>query len=141
MHEFAIDVNKPSASFNLIPPEIVESADNESANKKTLDELIQDKIKEQKCFFGIEISPASSGEDLDYKKFVVQPLFTSITWLFDHNLKHDSLSMAPAVQLAKSAEKCSSVLMHLTCYKLQASKLSELLDIGFKNILALKGGN
>lgn len=141
MHEFAIDVNEVNASFNLIAPKNVELPVNESEIKKSLDDLIQDKIKERKRFFGIEISPASSGEDLDYNKFVVQPLFTSITWLFDNNLKHDSLSMAPAVQLGKTAEKCSSVLMHLTCYKLQAPKLRELLDIGFKNVLALKGGS
>lgn len=140
MHEFAIDVNNPNSSFNIIPTKGAKVTQGENATIKSLDELIQDKITEQKRFFGIEISPASSGEDLDYNKFAAQPLFTSITWLFDHNLKQNSLLSAPAIQLGKTVEKSTPVLMHLTCYKLQATKLREFLDIGFKNIMALKGG-
>lgn len=140
MHEFAIDLNKPSASFTLIPPRLENNNLEIETSGKTLDELIRNKIKDQKRFFGIEISPATTGEALDYNKFAVQPLFTSVTWLFDHNLKFDSFSMAPAVQLGKLAEKCSPVLMHLTCYKLDQEKLRKFLDIGFKNVLALKGG-
>lgn len=138
MHEFAIDLDKPSASFNVIPASGVEnSAENAG---KSLNEIIKNKIKERKRFFGIEISPAANGDDLDYNKFTTLPLFTAITWLFDHNLKYVSLSMAPAVQLGKSVQKCSPVLMHLTCYKLKPAILRELLDTGFNNILALKGG-
>lgn len=140
MHEFAIDVNNQSSSFNVIRPKDGQTASNEIVVKKSLDELIQDKIRARKRFYGIEISPASSGAELDYNKFAVQPLFTSITWLFDNNLKQNSLLSAPAVQLGKTVEHCSPVLMHLTCYKLQETKLREFLDIGFKNILALKGG-
>lgn len=140
MHEFAIDFNKPSASFTIIPPRAENNFEAETSGK-SLDELIRNKIKDRKRFFGIEISPASSGEDLDYNKFALQPLFTSVTWLFDNNLKFDSLSMAPAIRLGKTVEKCSPVLMHLTCYKLQREKLREFLDIGFKNVLAVKGGN
>lgn len=139
MHEFAIDLNKPSASFTLIPPR-VENYSSTETSSKSLNELIRNKIRNQKRFFGIEISPATSGEELDYNKFATQPLFTAVTWLFDNNLNFDSFSKAPAVQLGKTAEKCSSVLMHLTCYKLQREKLREFLDTGFKNILALKGG-
>ncbi|XP_031635702.1 methylenetetrahydrofolate reductase [Contarinia nasturtii] len=133
MHEFAIDVDKPSSSFNIISPGVENNSD------KSLNDLIQHKIKERKRFFGIEISPASNGDDLDYNKFTSSPLFTAVTWLFDHNLKYDSLSSAPAVHLGKSVQKCSPVLMHLTCYKLQPAILRELIDIGFKNIMALKG--
>lgn len=139
MHEFAIDTDHLSASFKLIPSTNVTATASENAGK-SLNQLIQSRIKEKKRFYGIEISPATSGDDLDYNKFPTQPLFTSITWLFDNNLKTDSMSMAPAIQLGKSAEKCSPVLMHLTCYKLQAENLREFLDLGFKNILALKGG-
>lgn len=139
MHEFAIETNHPSAHFKLIPPTNAENTASENAGKN-ISQLIANRVKDKKRFFGIEISPASSGADLDYNQFTTQPLFTSITWLFDNNLKGDSMSMAPAVQLGKSAEKCSPVLMHLTCYKLQEENLREFLDLGFKNILALKGG-
>lgn len=139
MHEFAIDSNKPSASFTVIPPSEENNCESKTSDK-SLDELIRKKIDDRKRFFGIEISPASSGEALDYNKFAVQPLFTSVTWLFDYNLKFDSFSEAPAVRLGKQVEKCSPVLMHLTCYKLDREKLREFLDVGFKNILAVKGG-
>lgn len=139
MHEFAIDLSKPSSSFILIAPSNTDYVPNENG-QRSLDELIQSKIKADKRFFGIEISPAAKGEDLDYNKFAVQPLFTSITWLFDDNLKYASMSMAPAIQLGKVVEKCSPVLMHLTCYKFNEAMLREFLDIGFNNILTLKGG-
>lgn len=139
MHEFAIDTNTASASFKLIPPANTESTSSGNANK-SIDQLIQSRISEKRRFFGIELSPASNGDDLNYNHFTTQPLFTSITWLFDTNLKSDSLSTAPAIQLGKSAENCSPVLMHLTCYKLKEEKLREFLDLGFKNIFALKGG-
>lgn len=139
MHEFAIDLSEPSSSFNLIAPSNADDVVNENG-QMSLDEVIQSKIKAGKRFYGIEISPAANGEDLDYNKFSIQPLFTSITWLFDDNLKSDSMSMAPAIQLGKVVEKCSPVLMHLTCYKLNEATLGEFLDIGFNNILALKGG-
>lgn len=138
MHEFA-ETNHRSAHFKLIPPTNAENTASENA-VKNISQLIENRIKDKKRFFGIEISPASSGADLDYNQFTTQPLFTSITWLFDENLKGDSMSMAPAVLVGKSAEKCSPVLMHLTCYKLQEENLREFLDLGFKNILALKGG-
>lgn len=135
MHEFAIDAGNSCASFSVIPPEIrVEEVGN------SLSELIQNKIKAKQRFYGIEISPAANGQDLDYNKLMPQPLFTSITWLFDDNLKYDSLSTAPAVLLGKAVSKCCPVLMHLTCYKLEEVKLREFLDLEFHNILALKGG-
>lgn len=137
MHEFAIDLNNPNASFNIIP-----SSRNGSHNtSKSVNDLIASKIKANKRFFGIEISPAAKGNDLDYNKFTsAQPLFTSVTWLGDDNLKFDSLSKAPAIQLGKAVEKCNPLLLHLTCYKLTQTQLNEFLDLGFKNILALKGG-
>lgn len=136
MHKFAIDVRNSSSSFKVIAPECTEN-ENVGSN---LNDLIQNKIKAKKRFYSIEISPAASGEDLDYRKFIVPPLFTSVTWLFDDNLKHESLTMAPAVQLGKAVNKCCPVLMHLTCYKLEQVKLREFCDLGFRNIFALKGG-
>lgn len=141
MHEFAIDSSNPSSSFQVIAPVAATEPNDETKHILNLNELIQNKIKANRRFFGIEISPAANGEDLDYRKFGdVQPLFTSITWLFDDNLKSDSLSTAPAVQLGKTIEKFAPILMHLTCYKLNPDKLREFLDLGFQNILALKGG-
>lgn len=139
MHELAIDVENPSSSFKVIPPETREGIKSGNVGN-SLNELIENKIKAKQRFYGIEISPAAKGEDLDYRKFPAQPLFTSITWLFDDNLKHESLSLAPAVQLGKVIDKCCPVLMHLTCYKLEQAKLRDLVNLGFRNVLALKGG-
>lgn len=137
MHEFAIDINNPKASFKVIPS----PAGNSENTSKSLNDLIESKIKANKRFFGIEVSPAAKGNDLDYGKFgTAQPLFTSVTWLGDDNLKFDSLSKAPAIQLGKTVEKCNPLLMHLTCHKLTPILLHEFLDLGFRNVLALKGG-
>lgn len=137
MHEFAIDINNPTASFKVIPPS-TESSENTS---RSLNDLIESKIKANKRFYGIEISPAAKGNDLNYGKFTIaQPLFTSVTWLGDDNLKFDILSEAPAIQLGKAVAKCNPLLMHLTCYKLTQTRLNGFLGLGFRNILALKGG-
>lgn len=144
MHEFASSADNennhnPMDSFKLIAArgDILDDIQNGNQN---LANSIEKRINEQKRFFGIEISPANSG-DLDYNQFPVQPLFTSIAWLFDTNVNYHPLSTAPAIRLGKSAQHCSPVLMHLTCYKLTDAKLREFLDLEFKNILALKGGN
>lgn len=137
MHQLAIGVDNQHKLFKILPPKIQENANHFG---KGLDELIQNKIKANERFYGIEISPAANGQDLDYSKFTPQPLFTSITWLLDNNLKCDSLSSAPSVQLGIAVRNCCPVLMHLTCFKLDEVKLREFLSFGFQNILALKGG-
>lgn len=139
MHEFAIDTSSiSSTSFKVIGAENISTDTDPSTN---LYELMQSKIEQRKHFFGIEISPTTNFAELDYSRFgESQPLFTSITWLMDHNLKYDSLSIAPAVRLAHAVEKCNPVLMHVTCYQMNESKLQQLLDNKFTNFLALRGG-
>lgn len=137
MHESAIDIDNPKASFKVVPSPVGSS----EITTKSLNELIKSKVEANKRFFGIEISPAVKGHELDYGQFTIaQPLFTSVTWLGEDNLKWDSLSKAPAIQLGKSVAKCNPLLLHLTCYKLTQTKLKELFDLGFRNVLALKGG-
>lgn len=136
MHEFAIDSTELSVPFKIIP-----AKSNERDSTKNLNELIQCKIREKKQFFSIEISPTANGENLDYNRFGSnQPLFTSITWQFDRNVRYKCMSETPALQLAKSIDKCNPVLMHLTCYKLNEAKLKDTLDNNIVNVLALKGG-
>lgn len=136
MHECAIDISNPNTSFKVILP-----PNNSKHTSKNLNDLIESHVKANKYFFGIEISPAASGNDLNFGTFTTaQPLFTSVTWLSDDNLKFYSLSDAPVIRLGKTVEKFNPVLMHLTCYKLTQTQLNEFLDLGFQNVLALKGG-
>lgn len=138
MHESTIDTTKELSLFKIIPFTSVSA--NNLTKTKNLNELIQSKIGQRQRFFGIEISPASHGPELDYNRFgKSQPLFTSITWILDHNTKNESLSMAPAVKLAHSLEKWQPVLSHITCYKMNENRLIELLDNNLTNFLALKG--
>lgn len=135
MHELAAYSPEPGTTFKVIPNKTPHSGE------KYINRLIQDRIKNKKRFFGIEISPSPKGKDLDFNRFGEnQPLFTSITWLFDHNVNFDPLSLSPAIKLAKIVDECNPVLMHLTCYNLSESKLNEILENNVTNILALRGG-
>lgn len=133
MHELAIDDGQHSGKLNVI------DADH-SPDTSNLDEIIRKKIKEQKPFYAIEVSPVPSSEELNFKKYSPAPVFTSITWLFDNNLKTDLAADAPAIQLAELVKKSTPVLLHLTCYKLTESKLIDILNTGVDNVLALRGG-
>lgn len=135
MHEFAVYSTQPETHFCVIP--------NKSAciEQRNLNELIQERIKSEKRFFGIEISPSPTGRDLDYNRFGdLQPLFTSITWLFDHNINYEPISKSPAMTLTRSVQECNPALLHLTCYKLSDTKLQEIIGNGVENMFALRGG-
>lgn len=135
MHELAAYSTEPGSTFKVIPNGTPYNG------TKNINQLIQDRIGGEKKFFGIEISPSPKGKDLDYSCFGDnQPLFTSITWLFDHNINFEPISMSPALKLAKSVQECNPVLLHLTCYKFTESKLDEVFNNDIENILALRGG-
>lgn len=135
MHEFAVYSTEPEAHFCVIP--------NKSAciDQRNLNELIQERIKSGKRFYGIEISPSPKGKFLNYNDFGdLQPLFTSITWLFDHNINCEPISNSPAMTLARSVQESNPALLHLTCYKLSDSKLEEIIENGVTSLFALRGG-
>lgn len=135
MHEFAVYSTEPETHFRVIPKK---SSCNEQRN---LNELIQERIKSGKRFYGIEISPSPKGHHLDYNCFGdLQPLFTSITWLFDHNINCEPISKSPAMTLTRSVQECNPALLHLTCFKLSDSKLQEIIGIDVTNLFALRGG-
>lgn len=135
MHEFAVYSTEPETHFRVVPNK------NSCIEQRNLNELIQERIKSGKRFYGIEISPSPKGRDLDYNCFGdLQPMFTSITWLFDHNINCEPISKSPAVTLTRSVQKCNPVLLHLTCYKLSNPKLQEIIGNGITNLFALRGG-
>lgn len=135
MHEVAIDTGTRFGKFNVV--DAVRAVDATI----DLDRVIRDKIANKKRFFGIEVSPVPSAEELDFNKFDARPLFTSITWLLDHNLQHAMLGDAPALKLAAVIRRSSSVLSHLTCYKMTENQLREILEQHHvENVLALRGG-
>lgn len=135
MHEFAVYETEPGFTFKIIPNRTVYNG------TQNINQLIQNRIQSNKRFFGMEISPSPKGKDLDFNNFGEnQPLFTSITWLFDHNINYDPMSLSPALQLAKSVKKSNPILMHLTCYKLTEQKLNQILADDVTNFLALRGG-
>lgn len=136
MHELAVYSTEPETHFRII------SNKNACVGQRNLNELIQERIQSGKRFFGIEISPSPKGRDLDYNCFGdLQPLFTSITWLFDHNVNYESISKSPAMTLTRSVRECNPALLHLTCYKLSDSKLQQIIENGVTNFLALRGGS
>lgn len=133
MHELAIDDGQHAGKINVIDSD-------HSPVSTNLDEIIRKKLNEKKLFYALEVSPVPSSEHLNFKKFIPEPAFTSVTWLFDNNLKAANVADAPAIQLAKLVKKSNPVLLHLTCYKLTESKLNDIIANGVDNILALRGG-
>lgn len=137
MHEVAIDIGNRFGSIKVV--DAVRIAPKIAAFD--LDEVIRDKIANKKRFYGIEVSPVPSTEELNFNGFDVPPVFTSITWLFDHNLRQATLDEAPAFKLATVVRKSSPVMSHLTCYQMTENQLSEiLLAHNVENVLALRGG-
>lgn len=59
----------------------------------------------------------------------------------DTNLQCDRMSDAPAIQLSHAMGNEIPVLSHVTCFKLDESRLNDILDNGIHNVFALKGGN
>lgn len=137
MHEVAIDTGNRFGKFNVV--DAVHGAPTNNAID--LDQVIRDKIANKKRFYGIEVSPVPSTEELNFNEFDVAPVFTSITWLLDHNLRQATLGDAPALKLAAVVRKSNPVLSHLTCYRMTENQLREiLLEHQVDNVLALRGG-
>lgn len=139
MHYFDIDSEESCTTFEISPP--IESHRREPNCSKSLLELLKERKDSGKHFFSIEVSPSGHSDHLDFNRFGKnQPLFTSITWLRDSNVKHDCISDAPAIHLAKVLSNCSPILLHVTCYKLTESQLNSILENDIQNVFALKGG-
>lgn len=136
MHELAIETGNHTGKINVVDAESNLNGDDII----DLDQVIQEKIAQKKRFYAIEVSPVPSAEDLNYRQFNVQPVFTSITWLLDHNIRIEPIGDAPALKLAQVIRKSNPVLSHLTCFKMTANKLEEILNHNVKNVLALRGG-
>lgn len=106
-----------------------------------LNEAILDRIANKQRFYGIEVSPVPSAQELDFNKMTTRPLFTSITWLLDRNLRQTTLGHAPALKLAAVISKSTPVMSHLTCYHMTENQLNEiLLQHNVNAVLALRGG-
>lgn len=137
MHEVAIDIGYRLGKINVV--DAIESIRTDAV--VNLDHVIRDKIANKKRFYAIEVSPVPSTEELNFNDFDVLPVFTSITWLLDHNLRQPTLDDAPALKLANFVRKSSPVLSHLTCYQMTENHLRGiLLEHNVENVLALRGG-
>lgn len=137
MHEVAIDIGNRFGTINVIDAVRI-SPTNAAVD---LEKVIRDKIANKKRFYGIEVSPVPSTEELNFNEFDVPPVFTSVTWLLDHNLRQTTLGEAPALKLATVVRNSCPVLSHLTCYQMTENQLREiLLENHVENVLALRGG-
>lgn len=137
MHSLAYENDPKGSKLKVIDVEPKPKISCELINIK---DLIALKIENKQRFYSIEVSPLVSVEELNYNKFSVLPLFTSVTWLSDHNLKQPNVSDSDAIKLVKLAQHSTPVLLHLSCYKLTYGKLDEILRNNVKNVLALRGG-
>lgn len=136
MHELAIDTSNHTGQITIVDANRHLLAD---ANAN-LDQVMRERIAQKKRFFSIEVSPMASVEPLNFDAFRVPPMFTSITWLKDTNLRQKSLEDAPAIQLEALIRPSNPAMLHLTCYKLNEKSLKQVLSFGVENFLVLKGG-
>lgn len=112
---------------------------NQSQNIK---QLIAQKITDKKRFFSIEVMPIAmdSGTQLNYTDLLEQPLFTSIPWLHDTNLRAENAGDAPSLQMATKLKPVTPVLSHITCTQLTEERLAAIVASDVRNIFALRGG-
>lgn len=145
--------NHSNNSINLLTVlHASSSSDHPDSNPVRIIDLILGRIRANRPFFGIEVSPTvstNSDATLDYGTFAAdQPLFTSITWLGQQFAGADAIA-TPAVRLARSMRSAAAdvdvdrrarpLLVHLTCERMTTE--AALLAIGgCVNVLALRGG-
>ena len=111
------------------------------ANDANIANLILDYKQRKKRFYSIEVSPF--GSCLNFHRFSLPPLFTSIVWLPIPNGSSSNaefVKQLPAICVAKSI-KTTPILLHLSCYEMTEDLLKDILKMDFKNILAIRGGN
>lgn len=91
--------------------------------------LLIDRNEIKKHFFSIEVTPKPNRLDIDYSQFPIEPLFTSITWIGDDNLKYDRVTDSPALKMIDNlTKKKQPCLSHVCCYKLTEKQLDDMLD-------------
>ncbi|XP_055914486.1 5,10-methylenetetrahydrofolate reductase [Eupeodes corollae] len=103
-----------------------------------LGNLIQSKIENQEYFYGIELS-ARSNSTLDYRKFAVLPLFTSLVWFGPEYSDIQPIDDVDAVRFGSSLMHNTVVMPHFTCYRATPERLRNFLALNFTNVLALRG--
>ncbi|XP_055842597.1 5,10-methylenetetrahydrofolate reductase [Episyrphus balteatus] len=102
-----------------------------------LGNLIQSKIENREYFYGIELS-ARSNSTLDYRKFAVLPLFTSLVWFGEYS-GIQPIDDVDAVRFGSSLIHNTVVMPHFTCYRATPQRLKNFLSLNFTNVLALRG--
>lgn len=102
--------------------------------------VMNQKILERKHFYSIEVMPVVSAEDLNYNDFIIQPMFTAITWLSNSNITSTVAADVPAIKFASMIKNSNAVLSHITCYKLTQEKLTDILSNDVQNVFAIRGG-
>lgn len=102
-----------------------------------LGDLIQSKIANQEYFYGIELS-ARSNNTLNYSKFAVLPLFTSLVWFGEYS-DIKTIGDVDAVRFGNSLLHETVVMPHFTCYRATQQRLKNFLSLNFSNVLALRG--
>lgn len=107
---------------------------------QNIKELIAHRIENRQHFYSIEVMPVESAYHLNYDDLLVQPLFTSITWLSDTNLKALTIAEAPSVQVARVFNTFTPTMSHVTCTQMTPDKLNDILETKVQNVLALRGG-
>lgn len=150
MHEAAIEqstiqTNNKLDVINLFATSITKTSTQTYRSSRKIIDLIQDRYNNGKLFFSIEISPVTGGQAssmLNYNDFMVQPLFTAITWWSNVNLNEEhGVTASPAIKLSKAITS-TAVLSHISCHDLLHSHLNDILTgNGVLNVLALRGGN
>lgn len=123
--------NKPT-------PIVINTQKDKSVQSAKVIDLIRARTRTSRRFYSIEISH-SGNLLLNFNDFIVQPLFTSVTWLNNNVDVENDDTVEPSVQLMNSITS-TPIVLHLTCYQLTEKKIAELLTMKLTNVLALRGG-
>lgn len=127
-----------SVSSNFIKVHFSERFVPIQEQQPKLTDLIQSKIDNREYFYGIEISAKSNNSTLDYRKFSVLPLFTSLVWLSPYG-DVVPISEVDSLQFGKSLQPATVVMPHFTCYRATPERVKNFLSLDFANVVALRG--
>lgn len=96
----------------------------------------------KRLYYGIEVLARFRKDPitLDFNRFLpVLPIFISVVW---HSLRYwdvEPIGKVDSLVLCKHLAEKIPALPHITAYRMSRERLREYLDLGFKNVLALRG--
>ncbi|ALC43694.1 CG7560 [Drosophila busckii] len=107
---------------------------------ESIAQLVANKTKSKKFFFGIEITADNHGKPtcVDFNQFLpVMPTFISIVWLASY--WNVPIAKVQSLQMIQQLQQHIPAMPHFSVYRLTQQRLDEFLALNLSNMLAVRG--